>query len=386
MPSCRSRPLPTTATRAQRARPVVGLVAVVASLALGAGCASMATTLEKVNTGLAAFADTTAPSGRAGASGAPASRSGATATAVRRRLVLTPARPGVVGRDTAVVPTRGKHRYTIYEIDARAWPQGGVLTASLTPAAGSPVGNAGVTFHLLQENEPLPADGEALGVMGGSPNVRPGQLELASLPFEAGQILRLVAEGGDAWPAGARNVFEYRLAVRPFERPAFALQLRPSGAASESDAFRHVGLYVKPSHLVLHIDDSLAVTTPNATGRAWATKLVAWVAQAERRERAACQGPGIGALQDESTGPKLTPATPTLLVGCSFVGPDAARASAGAGTNARRPSALRVTTEYRLTMMAADGPELIATISAAQLRALANAMIGAVDHPERIGR
>lgn len=339
----------------QRGRHAVARHAMlVVSVAALAGCARVNTALDHVNAGLAALADTTRTTGRR------ASRAGAApaAGAARRATVpLTLAQPVAERSDTLTAASEGTHRYTLHELDTRAWAEGGVLTVEIDVADGWDKGTSIASFDLYPEGVAPTRTGLPDGAVASAWNVAPGHRATLTHQFGKGQRFLLGAEGSWSSRAGSRNLYTFRVRVTPSATPLWTAE----GTAAEGGASQTLTVW-EGARSISVLGGDMAVTVPAARARAWGEDLTRWLARAERREATACaaqSGETISgpALADASG--SATPAgAPAVVVTCAL----------------RRGAGARLLPSYELSVATADGYSHAVTVRATQLRQLAAAL------------
>ena len=327
----------------------------VMSIALVAlvGCASVNTTLDRVNQGLTALTDTT---------GRPASRSGArtvSGAAVRATVPLSLTQPTATRSDTLTAGPEGTHRYTLHEIDTRAWPEGGVLSVEVAVAQGWEGGGSIASFDLYPEGVTPTRTGLPQGVVASTWNVAPGQRALMSYRFERGQRLLLGAEGSWSSPVGTRNLYTFQVRVTASEIPLW----RAEGAADDGGTAQTITAW-QGARTYTILGGDMAVTVPRTRAQAWAGELARWLTRAERREATAC----AARLNETISGPALVDASgaatestvPAVVVTCAL----------------RRGAGARPLPSYELSVATADGYSHAVSVRATQLRELAALLQG----------
>lgn len=322
----------------------------VMSIALVAlvGCASVNTTLDRVNQGLTALTDTT---------GRPASRSGArtaSGAAVRATVPLSLTQPTATRSDTLTAGPEGTHRYTLHEIDTRAWPEGGVLSVEVAVAQGWEGGGSIASFDLYPEGVTPSREGLPQGTVASAWNVAPGQGATLTHRFARGGRFLLGAEGSWSSPAGSKNLFTLRIRVTPSETPLWTAGSEPS----EEDASRTITVWRGPRTFTV-LGGDMAVTVTLARGHAWAGELTRWLTRAERREATACAARAdetiSGPALVDASGAATESAVPAVVVTCGL----------------RRRAGARPLPSYELSVATADGYSHAVSVRATQLRELA---------------
>lgn len=324
-----------------------------ASLSAVIGCARVNTTLDRVNQGLAALADT---------AGRPASRSGARpAAGVRGNVPLTLTRPTATRSDSLTASPEGTHRYTLYEVDTRAWPEGGVLTVEVDVGEGWEGGSSIGSFDLYPEGVTPSREGLPQGAVASAWNVAPGQRATLMHRFERGQRLLLGAEGSWSSPPGTKNVYTFRVRVTPSEAPLWTAE----GTAADGGTVQTMTVWQDARHVMV-LGGDMAVTVALTRGQAWAREMAGWLARAERREATAC-ATGAG---EAVSGPALEDVVPTTG---SRSGVPALTVTCALRPRRGGPNARPVPT-YELAVTTPDGYAHAVEVSAPQLRDLAVAL------------
>lgn len=338
----------------QNGRVVLRLVLAGTFLGALAGCASVSTTLDRVNQGLAAIADTTnrpTPTAR--------TRTKAAAGALRASVPLTLTDPTATRSDTLTAGEEGTHSYTLYEIDTRGWPEGGVLTVEVDVADGWEGGASIASVDLYPEGVEPTQRGLPEGAVASAWNVAPGQRAQLAHRFTRGQRFLLGAEGSWSSPAGSRNLYVFRARVTPGELPIWT----GASAVSEGRDIQAITVWRGP-HSYMVLGGEMAVTVSANRGDTWARDLTRWVARAERRESGACAaraGETISGPALEYDGRAVTSSrssTPAVVVTCAL----------------RSGTGRRLAPTYEIAVATADGYSHAVAVSAAQLRELAAAL------------
>lgn len=108
------------------------------------------------------------------------------------------------GDGSLVAPGRGKHSYSIINLDATRFPNGGDLHIEI--ALGS--GLAEASFDLYSQGARLPSEGFP-DPLASAHNVRSGSTAKIDYHFDRGTTFRLAAEGSWNSKAGDTNTFSF---------------------------------------------------------------------------------------------------------------------------------------------------------------------------------
>ena len=144
-------------------------------------------------------------------------------------LILTPEQPSQEVVDTFRTPEIAHQDYTVVYIDARAFKDGGTLTANIQVGRDDAIG----IFHLLDGDKKLPAekapDGidpekwngqrsdeyrKALDPLTRVWGIFPGQTGKITYPFNRGQRFKLCVTGDQWGGIGGINAFHAKIAVK----------------------------------------------------------------------------------------------------------------------------------------------------------------------------
>ena len=112
-------------------------------------------------------------------------------------------------------PGLGYQDYTVVNIDATAFENGGVLTIDIS------VGHANVSgsFDLFDGDSELPTKGMPDGALTSAWDVPPGQGSVITYHFDRGQAFKLGATGNWFSEKGSTNAFVAKISVEPNQKP-----------------------------------------------------------------------------------------------------------------------------------------------------------------------
>ncbi|RKU21286.1 hypothetical protein C6499_21980 [Candidatus Poribacteria bacterium] len=130
-------------------------------------------------------------------------------------VVLNPEQTEQEVLDILRTPRYGYQDYTVVEIDATAFEEGGTLTINIRMGTAKPGGS----FDLFDNNTELPTKGipnEALTSVWDIPS---GQIGKIRHRFDEGKVFKLGATGTWFNEKGSINAFHARIAVEPTENP-----------------------------------------------------------------------------------------------------------------------------------------------------------------------
>ena len=108
-------------------------------------------------------------------------------------------------------PEPGYQDYTVVEIDATAFENGGVLTIDISVGYAEAAGS----FDLFAGDSKLPTEGVPKNALSSAWNIPPGGTEKIMYTFERGQSFRLGATGDGFSKKGNTNAFLATISVEP---------------------------------------------------------------------------------------------------------------------------------------------------------------------------
>jgi hypothetical protein len=148
-----------------------------------------------------------------------------------RTVVLTQSNRTAIGQDFFVAPGVGKQSYTVYQIDTRAFTNGGTLIIDLAIGGGE----SAASFDLFPAGVQIPTEGRPVASLAGAYDIGQARLgpksvfdrslrdmltrarapEKATLrySFSTGEVFRLGATGNWGSRAGTSNSFSFKVAV-----------------------------------------------------------------------------------------------------------------------------------------------------------------------------
>ena len=144
------------------------------------------------------------------------------------KVVLTDAAPEQEILSTFRTPELGYQDYTVIEIDATAFKNGGRLTIALR------VGDAGAagSFDLYPGDGELPTKGMPEGALTSAWDIPPNENGIIEHYFAGGQVFKLGATGNWFSEKGSVNAFMAKISVEPGQKPE--LREAPSTHAYQS--------------------------------------------------------------------------------------------------------------------------------------------------------
>ena len=144
------------------------------------------------------------------------------------RIVLTPVCPLVKIMDTFQTPMVPHQDYTVVEIDATAFENGGTLTLDIGVGRGKAAG----VFYLFDSDKDLPTEKapegvpasvwesrhgaayvEALDALAIEWYVGPEETGKITYPFDEGKLFRLCVTGSRYNVKGSRNAFSLNISI-----------------------------------------------------------------------------------------------------------------------------------------------------------------------------
>lgn len=129
------------------------------------------------------------------------------------KVVLTPELPKREILSTFRTPESGYQDYTVVEIDATAFRNGGWLTINLQVGDAEAAGS----FDLYPGDSVLPTEGMPDGALVNAWDVPPGQTDVIEYHFDQGQVFKLGATGNWFSEQGSINAFLAKISVEPFK-------------------------------------------------------------------------------------------------------------------------------------------------------------------------
>jgi len=112
------------------------------------------------------------------------------------------------GEGTLMAPGRGKHTYSVINLDASRFPSGGVLHITITMGNGA----SEASFDLFGQGARLPTEGRP-NSLAGAYNVPTGGSTNIDYRFNHGGVFQLAAEGSWNARAGDSNTFSFVASV-----------------------------------------------------------------------------------------------------------------------------------------------------------------------------
>ena len=108
-------------------------------------------------------------------------------------------------------PEPGYQDYTVVEIDATAFENGGVLTIDISVGHAEAAGS----FDLFAAGSKLPTEGVPHGALASVWGIPPGETNRITYPFDRGQSFRFGATGDWFSKKGSTNAFHATISVEP---------------------------------------------------------------------------------------------------------------------------------------------------------------------------
>ena len=108
------------------------------------------------------------------------------------------------GQGTLVAPGRGKHSYTVINLDATRFTSGGVLHITITVGDGA----SEASFDLYPQGARLPSEGMP-NSLASAHNVRGGAGAKIDYRFDHGGVFQLAAEGSWNSKPGDKNTYTF---------------------------------------------------------------------------------------------------------------------------------------------------------------------------------
>lgn len=220
------------------------------------------------------------------------SGAGGTSWTIRQRLALTRVEPTTGRTDTLVTATPGTHRYTHYEIDTRAWPEGGVLIVDVSVYPEWEPGTSTGSFDLYPEGVEPTREGYPVEAVASRHDMPPGEWARLVHRFEKGQVFRLSTKGRWGASAGTEHLYQFRAVVAPSDTSFFTLlPIMPDGGKGFYDPGREGITFWAGGGEMTALGGWVAVTVPLPRAHAWADDLERWVARTEREPGACAASP-----------------------------------------------------------------------------------------------
>jgi Caspase domain len=128
-----------------------------------------------------------------------------------RTLRLTPTAPSAEQSATIIAPLKGTQNYSVFYIDTRDFPQGGILDIEIQIPANSATDGS---FDLFPANVPIPTRDRPTGTLTGRYDVRKGTTTHLEYRFKSGQVFAFGLEGNWFSPRGAQGLVRFRATIR----------------------------------------------------------------------------------------------------------------------------------------------------------------------------
>ena len=112
-------------------------------------------------------------------------------------------------------PEPGYQDYTVIEIDAATFENGGVLTIDISVGHAEAAGS----FDLFAGDSKLPTEGVPDGALASAWGIPPGGTERITYPFDRGQSFQFGATGDWFSKKGSTNAFLATISVKPNQKP-----------------------------------------------------------------------------------------------------------------------------------------------------------------------
>ena len=127
-----------------------------------------------------------------------------------RNISLNPMQPSIEILDTFQIPEAGSQDYTVVEIDATAFENGGILTIDIQVGRTAPVGS----FDLFDDNNKSSTEGMPESALAHAWGIQRGETGTIIYRFDKGQVFQLRATGGWVGEKGSINAFRARISIR----------------------------------------------------------------------------------------------------------------------------------------------------------------------------
>ena len=131
------------------------------------------------------------------------------------KVVLTDEEPEQEILSTFRTPEHGYQDYTVIEIDATAFENGGWLTINISVGDADPAGS----FDLYDGDTELPTKGMPSGALTSAWDVPPNESGIIEYYFNRGQVFKLGATGSWFSEKGSINAFLAKISVEPGQKP-----------------------------------------------------------------------------------------------------------------------------------------------------------------------
>lgn len=112
-------------------------------------------------------------------------------------------------------PGQGYQDYTVVEIDATAFENGGMLTINISVGHADASGS----FDLYDGTSELPTKGMPDGALTSAWDIPPGKARVIEYSFSKGQVFKLGATGNWFSEKGSVNAFLAKISVEPGQKP-----------------------------------------------------------------------------------------------------------------------------------------------------------------------
>ena len=127
------------------------------------------------------------------------------------RVVLNDVRTSQEVLNIFRTPEPGYQDYTVIEIDATAFENGGVLTIDISVGHAEAAGS----FDVFADDSKLPTQGAPQNALASAWGIPPGGTERITYPFDRGQSFRFGATGDWFSEKGSINAFLATISVEP---------------------------------------------------------------------------------------------------------------------------------------------------------------------------
>lgn len=127
-----------------------------------------------------------------------------------RNISLNPMQPSIEILDTFQIPETVSQDYTVVEIDATAFENGGILTIDIQVGRTAPVGS----FDLFNDNNESSTEGMPERALAHAWGIQPGATGTITHRFDKGQVFQLKATGGWVDEKGSINAFRARISIQ----------------------------------------------------------------------------------------------------------------------------------------------------------------------------
>ena len=130
-------------------------------------------------------------------------------------VVLTPRKHEREILSVLRAPGPGHQDYTVINIDATAFENGGVLKIAITLGHAEASGS----FDLFDDSSELPTEGAPQNALASSYGIRPDGNGIIKYGFDRGQVFKLGATGDWFSKKGSVNAFWAKISVEPTRKP-----------------------------------------------------------------------------------------------------------------------------------------------------------------------